>query len=405
MSDLIAARLRELLGELQVERDPDGIPRAVPTSAEGVALICGAASEAGWKIRIEGQGTWLPMDAPADLTVSTRALDQVISVSPADLVATVQAGATLEAVRRRLADDGMWLALDPPGRPERSIGSVLATATSGPLRQAYGPVRDHVLGCTAVTGDGRVVRAGGRVVKNVAGFDLTKLQIGGFGGFGIITEAHLRLRALPRADVTLTARAPRDTLTSAARDLVAVGAAPVAMELLSPALAAESDWLLAVRLAGGDAAVREEVRRLPAETDLQWQPLPSERSAAFWSLASRALLGGPVTIRLGVLVEGIDDAVDLLIHELGESILSAGAGSGMIRWTGDVAPDRLRNLRRTLATREIPLTVERAPWNIRHAVGHFGAYREGVGVVVERLRQTFDPELSLNVALEGGERG
>ena len=142
-------------------------------------------------------------------------------MSPADLVATVQAGTPLEALRRRLADEGMWLALDPPGRPERSLGSVIATATAGPLRHGFGPVRDHVLGCTVATGDGRLVKAGGRVVKNVAGYDLTKLQVGGFGGFGIIAEVHLRLRALPRADVTLVARGTRDTLTSAARDVMA----------------------------------------------------------------------------------------------------------------------------------------------------------------------------------------
>jgi FAD/FMN-containing dehydrogenase len=112
----------------------------------------------------------------------------------------------------------MWLALDPPGRPERSIGSVIATATAGPLRHGFGPVRDHVLGCSVATGDGRLVNAGGRVVKNVAGYDLTKLQVGGFGGFGIIAEVHLRLRALPRADVTLLARGARDALTSGARD-------------------------------------------------------------------------------------------------------------------------------------------------------------------------------------------
>src|SRR6185436_8983503 len=159
---------------------------------------------------------------------------------PGDLVATVQAGTPIESLRRRLADEGMWLAIDPPGRPERTLGSVVATATAGPLRHGFGPVRDHVLGCTVATGDGRLVNAGGRVVKNVAGYDLTKLQVGGFGGFGIIAEVHLRLRALPRADVTLLARGPRDELTSGARELLASHLLPGALELLSPALAAEA---------------------------------------------------------------------------------------------------------------------------------------------------------------------
>ena len=403
MNDPIYTRLRALLGTGGVERDADGIPRATPDSSDALSLVCRLAHEEGWKIRVEGQGTWLPADAPADLAVSTRALDQVISVSPADLVATVQAGAPLDALRRRLADEGMWLALDPPGRPDRSIGSIVATATAGPLRHGFGPVRDHLLGCTVATGDGRLVQAGGRVVKNVAGYDLTKLQVGGFGGFGIIAEVHLRLRALPRADVTVVAHGPRDHLTLAARKLIQAKVAPAALELLSPALAAESEWVLAARFLGTDAAVQAELRGLGSAGDLVWQPLPAERTAAFWSVVARGSLGGPITIRLGVLVDGVDEAMDLVAHDLDEGLLSAGPGSGMIRWTGDAPAERLRGVRRAAATREIPMTIERAPWALRRALGHFGAYREGVGQLVGRLRESFDPGQCLSVALEGAE--
>ncbi|MFL5402067.1 MAG: FAD-binding oxidoreductase [Gemmatimonadales bacterium] len=403
MSDTIFTRLRALLGTTGVERDGDGVPRATPDSADALTLVCRLAHEEGWKIRVEGRGTWLPADAPADLAVSTRGLEQIVSVSPADLVATVQAGTSLEALRRRLADYGMWLALDPPGRPERSIGSVVATATSGPLRQGFGPVRDHVLGCTVATGDGRLVNAGGRVVKNVAGYDITKLQVGGFGGFGIIAEVHLRLRALPRADVTLIARGPRDSLTLAGRELTAAHLLPGALELISPALAAEPEWVLAARFVGTDAAVQADVRRLASTGNLTWLPLPADRTAAFWSVAARGTLAGPITLRLGVLGDGVDEAIDLLAHDLDEGLVSAGAGQGTIRWTGDAAVDRVRALRRAAAAREIPLTLERAPWPVRRALGHFGAYREGVGKIVGRLRDTFDPGQCLNVALEGVE--
>jgi glycolate oxidase FAD binding subunit len=402
MSEVVHGRLRALLGTSGVERDPDGLPRAIPETADALSLVCRLAHEEGWKIRVEGHGTWLPSDAPADLSVSTRALDQVVSVSPADLVATVQAGTPLEALRRRLAEEGMWLALDPPGRPERSLGSIIATATAGPLRHGFGPVRDHVLGCTVATGDGRLVHAGGRVVKNVAGYDLTKLQVGGFGGFGIIAEAHLRLRALPRADVTLLARGTRDTLTAAAREAMAAELVPATLELLSPALAAEADWVLAARFVGTDAAVQGDVRRIAPIGNLAWQPLPADRTAAFWSIVARGSQGGPITLRLGVLGDGVDDAIDLLAHDLDENLLSAGAGSGMIRWTGDAPVERLRAVRRAGAAREIPMTLERAPWALRRALGHFGAYREGVGRLVGRLRDTFDPGQCLQVALEGG---
>ena len=403
VSDTIFTRLRALLGTTGVERDPHGIPRATPDTPDALSLVCRLAHEEGWKIRVEGRGTWLAPDAPADLVVSTSGMDQVVSVSPADLVATVQAGTPMEVLRRRLADYGMWLALDPPGRPERSIGSVVATATSGPLRHGFGPVRDHVLGCTVATGDGRLVNAGGRVVKNVAGYDLTKLHVGGFGGFGIIAEVHLRLRALPRADVTLLARGTRDTLTSAGRDIVAGNLLPGALELLSPALAAEADWVLAIRLVGTDAAVQADVRRLTSLSELTWLPLPADRTAAFWSTAARGTLAGPVTLRLGVLGDGVDDAIDLLAHDLDEGLVSAGAGQGMIRWTGTAVLERLRALRRAAASREVPMTLERAPWAIRRPLGHFGAYREGVGKIVGRLRGTFDPGQCLNVALEGAE--
>ena len=403
MSDVIFGRLRALLGTTGVERDPQGVPRATPDSPDALSLVCRLAHEEGWKIRVEGRATWLAPDAPADLVVSTRGMEEVVSVSPADLVATVQAGTPLETLRRRLADSGMWLALDPPGRPERSIGSVVATATAGPLRQGFGPVRDHVLGCTVATGDGRLVNAGGKVVKNVAGYDLTKLQVGGFGGFGIIAEVHLRLRALPRADVTLLARGPRDALTSGGRDVVAANLLPAALELMSPALAAEADWVLGARFVGTEASVQAEVRRLGSSGDLNWEPLPADRTAAFWSTVARGTLGGPITLRLGVLGDGVDETIDLLAHDLDEGLLSAGAGQGMIRWTGEAPVERIRGLRRAAASREIPMTLERAPWALRRALGHFGAYREGVGRIVGRLRGTFDPGQCLNVALEGAD--
>lgn len=404
MTDGMLARLREVVGASSVERDPTGLPRVVPDGTEAMARLLALAHGRNWRVRIEGQGTWLSSDAPADFAVSTRGLDRVTSVSPADLVATVESGVVLGSLRRRLADDGMWLAIDPPGRPERTIGSVVATGTSGALRQGFGPVRDHILGLTVVTSDGRTVRAGGRVVKNVAGYDLGKLQIGGFGGFGIVTEINLRLRALPRADQTLIARASRDHLTNAARDLVEARLSLQALELFSPALAAEPDWVLAARIMGTEDGVAAEVRRLTSATRLVWQPLPVDRAGSFWHLAARAVLGGAVTLRLGVLHPGLDDALDMLAASLDEGLIAAGAGSvGGVRWSGEARTDALRTLRRTAASREIPMTLERAPWAVRQQLGHFGAYREGVGQLVSRLRETFDPGSLLSVALEGTE--
>ncbi len=406
MSTSVFARVRELLGEEAVSRDSRGMARAVPTSTEHVALVLGLAHKHGWGVRVEGRGSWLVADAPADLALSTRGLDRVTSVQPADLVATVEAGVSLDLLRRQLAEQGMWLAVDPPGRPERTVGSLMATATSGGLRLGFGGIRDHILGCTVVTGDGRVVRAGGRVVKNVAGFDLTRLQVGGFGGFGVITELHVRLRALPLADRTLVARGERDELTLVARDLTAARVSLQALELFSPALAAESHWVLAARLLGTMEGVEAEAQRLTQfAPGVTWQEIADDRASSFWHVSARAVLGGAVSLRLGVLQDGLDDALDLVATTLDEGLVAAGAGpSGGLRWSGEANVDQLNLLRRQFATREVPLTLERAPWSVRRAVGHFGAYREGVGQVVGRLRETFDPGGVLRAELEAEEK-
>lgn len=396
-------RLRALLGGASVSRDAEGVPRAVPDSPEAVAATLALATEAGWRVRLEGHGTWVPADAPADLALSTRGLDRIVSVHPADLVATVEAGVSLATLQRRLADEGMWLAIDPPGRPERSIGSIVATATSGSLRAGYGPVRDHLLGCTVVTGDGRTLQPGGTVVKNVAGYDLTKLQVGGFGAFGVLTELHLRLRAHPASDRTLLARGPRDDLTRAARDLMDSGFRAAALELLSPAVAAEPAWILGARLIGSEAEVNAGRSRLAGASELTWSELDDDGARAFWHLVTNAGSGAPVTLRLGVLAPGLDEMLDLVGQHLDEGLVWAGAAEGGLRWAGEAEPEAIVTLRGLCASREVPLTLERGPWRLRQAVRHFGAYREGVGPLVTQLREVFDPSGTLVVALDDGE--
>ncbi len=378
----ILARVRALLGADAVLPGPEGPPRIAPASPDGVALLLATAHKEGWHVRVEGAGSWMPTDAPADLALTTRRLDKIPAIEPQDLTATAEAGVGCDLLRHQLADRGVWLALDPPGIGGRTLGSVVATAASGPLRQGFGAVRDHLLGVTFVTGDGRFVQGGGRVMKNVAGYDLTRLQAGAFGGFGVIVLVHLRLRALPRADVTYT---------------------PAALELLSPTLARRERWTLAVRLAGSAALVSAEEHALRSATGGVFSPLRAEEAYAFWTHAAEGIATAPVTFRLGGLADSTEELLDLLQHQLGDERVSASPGLGALRWAGEAAPERLRWLRRALAGLEVPLTLERAPWPVRAAVGHFGAYREGVGPLVAGLRQTFDPNAQLVVALEGDE--
>src|SRR5438067_7349770 len=136
-------RVRALLGDdaVEIAGGADAVPRVAPASPDAVALLLGTAREEGWRVRLEGAGTWLPADAPADLALTTRRLDRVPAVEPQDLSATAEAGIGCDLLRQQLADRGTWLALDPPGLAGRTLGSVVATATAGPLRHGFGAVR------------------------------------------------------------------------------------------------------------------------------------------------------------------------------------------------------------------------------------------------------------------------
>ncbi len=401
MNDARQALLTRVAGSDAVDHDARGTLRVRPRDTDSTAAVLATAHREGWRVAIAGRASWQPDDTPADLVISLVALDRISALRPADLVVTAGAGTRLSVLRRAALDHATWCTLDPPGHADRTMGSIVATATTGPLRHGYGPVRDQVLGLVTVSGDGTVTRAGGTTVKNVAGFDLVKLQTGGFGGFGVITECHLRLRGLPRADTTWTATGERDRLLETARQLTDWHSEAIAIELLSPRLAGVADWLLAVRLAGGPDAVRAESDRLARAGNAEWTRLDTDRAGAFWHEHAERVLAEPLSCRAGVLVEGISDALDLITGHLGASLLSIGPGTGAIRWSGTAAAAPLITLRGQLAAREIPLTLERAPWEIRHAVGHFGAYREGVGPLVSRLRHVYDPGGRLAVPLEG----
>jgi glycolate oxidase FAD binding subunit len=395
-------RLRQEFGHAAIESAPDGVPRAVPDTTQAVADLCGLAEREGLRVRIEGRGSWLPPDAPAQLAIATSRLTQVLELAPADLVVGVQAGLTRGALEDALAPHRARLPLDPPGNPDRSLGSILATGTAGPLRHGFGPVRDHLLGVTVVTGDGRVVRAGGRVVKNVAGYDLTRLEVGSFGAFGIITEAQLRLRALPAARRTLLAEAERDVLTRTARDFMEHNLPAAVLELCSPAATGRAGWTLLVELQDTESAVRASEAQVASWSEIAWVPLTAEQAAGMSAALARSALAGEITLRLGVLPDGLDETLDLIDQRLGTGAITAGAGRGTLRWSGSADLDPLRALRHDLARREIPLTLERAPWRLRSALGHFGEYREGIGGLVTRLRHVFDPDETFVVALGAG---
>jgi len=395
-------RVRQLLGAEAIPESPGEPPLVCPADESECALLLRTASAEGWQVFIEGGGTWCATPPETDLRLGTTRLNAVGPVEPADLVATARPGVRWSALRERLADDGTWLAQDAPGG-DRTLGSVLATATAGPLRSGFGTPRDQVLGLTLVTGDGRVVRVGGRVVKNVAGYDIAKLALGTFGAFGVITSVHLRLRAVPRADLTLRGGGTRDTLLDAARGVLQAGLTPAALELLSPAAVGADEWTLAVRLLGTDAEVAADDRALRARVPLTLAPLRSDDAATFWREVLSGSARRAATARIGADPSDLEDALDLVALHLDERVadwIQVSVPAGTVRWSGDALAEHLQGLRRAAAEHEWPLTLERGPAAIVRAVGHFGAYREGVFRLVRALRAAFDPAGILTTPLD-----
>jgi len=138
-----------------------------------------------------------------DVALWLRPLNGVVEYSPDDLVVVVRAGTTLTELQQVLAERGQFLPIDPPFPDKATVGGVVATAFSGPSRCLYGSVREHLLGVKVVQPDGTVTRFGGKVVKNVAGYDMTKLYVGSFGTLGVIAEAVFKVRPIPEHKATL----------------------------------------------------------------------------------------------------------------------------------------------------------------------------------------------------------
>ena len=221
-------------------------------------------------LRINGRSNWLSAGRPvkAKKTLSLRDDSGVVGYVPGDLTLTVRAGTTLAEIESVTAEHDQWLPLDPFGTDDGTIGATIATASAGPLATSFGLPRDLLLGLEFVNGRGEVVRGGGKVVKNVAGFDLSRLLTGSWGTLGVITEVSLRLYARPKVDRTFVVTLGRDEKANAAliRAIAVSPLAPFSLELVNGTaarqLALGDKPLCIIRLGGNSAVVESQHRAL-----------------------------------------------------------------------------------------------------------------------------------------------
>ena len=221
---------------------------AEPLTIAQAAEILGQAAREGRRVSIERAG--------GELVVSTRYLNRLLEHEAGDLTVTVEAGIRLSALNERLAEHGQMLALDPPGDP--TIGAAIAGDLFGPRAYRYGRARDLLLGVTIVLADGTVANAGGKVVKNVAGYDLAKLFCGSHGHLGLIARASLRLHPRPEASRTLVVPvATPDDAQALVRTLIHSTLVPSAVDLVWN----EERSVLALLFEGGEAATSTQLEQ------------------------------------------------------------------------------------------------------------------------------------------------
>ena len=255
----------------------DGVSPSVavrPATVEAVSAVMSAAHRAGAAVTPWGGGTRIAMgNLPQryDVALDLTGLDQIIAHNHGDLTATVQAGVTVAALRRALAEHGQFLPIDPPLPETATVGGTLAVGNSGPLKWQYGSVRDTVIGMKVVHADGVVTKSGGQVVKNVSGYDMARLHIGGLGTLAVIVEVSVKLTPLPHHETTVVAS--YDTAANAIRaalDIFEGDAVPLALMVIGPGAAASFGDLdagachLAVRLGGRTRTVDRMVTEATA---------------------------------------------------------------------------------------------------------------------------------------------
>ncbi len=238
-------------------------PRAVVSKSGSIEELADVVRSAS-RVRPAGGMTWL--SETADFTVNTSRLNQIIEHEPADLIAVAQAGVTLKDFNAKLAENGQWLPLDPPDDGRATLGGIVATGLGGAQQFGYGRPRGSVIGMKVVLADGSVIKTGGRVVKNVAGYDLTKLFTGSYGTLGVIVELNFKLRPRPEYESTVIVDGSIVDLTTKARSIVAAGLFPVAAEIVSPAFASLLDIttnqpVMLVRFAGNQDGVKFQIER------------------------------------------------------------------------------------------------------------------------------------------------
>jgi glycolate oxidase FAD binding subunit len=377
-------------------------PRVVePLDAAGVAAALQSAAAENLTVVVRGGGT-KSSERPGEVVLSTSRLTAGIDHVAGDLVATVPAGATLDAVNSVLGRERQWLPLDPPRSGRATIGGIIATNDSGPRRHRFGTPRDLIIGIEIALVNGHTARAGGRVVKNVAGYDLSKLLCGSLGSLAVVTSATFKLSPLPSHSQTLVATASDiRQLGELARAVADVPVAPTAIELQSP------PHRLLVRFETTEQAVRRQtdlVHAICVERGATCAILSGPPEADAWRAHEVRIFSNEGTIlKLAVLATDVAETLERIKALTAERrveyevIGRAALGIVLLRLSGDLGAQAavITELRLDATGRGGSAVLLSAPSALLLDVGRWGPPSDAMPLM-RAVKHQFDPRNTLN---------
>ncbi len=362
----------------------------------GKILLCSGGSKISWGGLVQN----------VDVVVSIERLNQVIEHAVGDLTVTVEAGTKLADLQAILAKSGQFLPLDPASPESATIGGIIATADAGSLRQRYGGVRDLLLGITFVRADGQIAIAGGRVVKNVAGYDLMKLFTGSYGTLSAICQATLRVYPLPEASITVVLTGNVENLTQAAKTLRASALTPAKFDLLSPELVTNLRLGEGMGLIASFASLKESVKQqsvtlveVGKQLGLHSSIYTDKDEATLWQELQQQMRQTDIeqiTCKIGVLPATAVEVMLLLDSvSRGMSLIHALSGLGVWRCPADTTVAEILKMRSLCQSRGGFLTILEAPIDCKQQLDVWG-YSGNSLELMRKIKYQFDPKNVLN---------
>ena len=375
-----------------------------PHSQEVLSEVMKLTRRLGLSVVPCGNGSklnWGGIPQNIELVISTQRLNRIIEHAVGDLTVTVEAGVKLADLQHTLNQTGQFLPLDPAYRSSATIGGIVATADSGSWRQRYGGVRDMVLGLSFVRADGEIAKAGGRVVKNVAGYDLMKLFTGSYGTLGIIQQVTFRVYPLPEASTTVVLTGDNSAIARASQTLLNSSLTPTAADLLSASvvksLGLGEEMGSMVRFQSIAESVGEQAAQMEAIAHQLGATVSLYSDAdetSLWDKLQKTIdpcsSESGISCKIGVIPNAAVTLLDEINSHGGLGMIHASSGLGKL-YSESEDISQIKKWRSLCETHRGFLTILEAPAELKQQLDPWG-YTGNALAIMRKLKQQFDPD-------------